>query len=301
MPPFVALLVASFAATPDSDPCRTSQERARSFAQRQQYGEALEELRVAAAACPPSAALTLELAQAQTLAGRLSDALLSVDSVLRREPRNPHALKLKGDVLYLMGRDSEAEAALKTAIVSAPTRVEPRYALGRIYYQQNRYRDAIVQFERVIALDPKNYKAYDNLALCYEGLNEDRQAVNAYLKALDLVYKDHPEYDWVYANFANLMLKQQNYQRAFDLAAEAAVRNPRSARNSFLTGKALLKLGKPELSERWLRNAIKLDANYAEPHYLLGQIYRNQGRREESQREFRAFQEISARTPRNPR
>ena len=41
------------------------------------------------------------------------------------------------------------------------------------------------------------------------------------------------------------MIKVGDYQRAFDLAAEAAERNPDEARNFFLAGKALVQLGEP--------------------------------------------------------
>ena len=79
---------------------------------------------------------------------------------------------------------------------------------------------------RATALDPRAYKAWDNLGLASEALGDVAQAQQHYLKAIALVHKDHPRYDVVYANFADLLIKLGNYQRAFDLAAEAAERNP---------------------------------------------------------------------------
>jgi Flp pilus assembly protein TadD len=122
-----------------------------------------------------------------------------------------------------------------------------------------------------------------------------------YRKALELVHKDHLEYDWAHANLANLLIKLGDDRQAFQFAAEAAHRNPNSPRNFFLGGKALAKLNRHELAVKWLRRAVELDANYPEPRYLLAQTLRKLGRNEEAQRELKAFQELQARIPRDRR
>jgi len=44
------------------------------------------------------------------------------------------------------------------------------------------------------------------------------------------VQKDHPTYDWAHANLADFFLRRDQNEKAFQLAAEAAARNPASAR-----------------------------------------------------------------------
>jgi Flp pilus assembly protein TadD len=121
------------------------------------------------------------------------------------------------------------------------------------------------------------------------------------LKAISLVYKDHPEYDVVYANFADLLIKLGNFQRAFDLAAEAAQRNPGEPRNFFLAGKALAQAGRSDLSVRWFEQAITLDPDYPEPHYLLSQAFRKLGRPADADRELKSFETATARAPKERR
>jgi tetratricopeptide (TPR) repeat protein len=242
----------------------------------------------------------LPLAQAQLMAQQLENSLRTLERLNKAEPRNVDALKLRGDVLYLLGREAEAEQSLQSALEITPGHTASTYALARIYYQQNRLPEATGLFQKLIEKDPKNYRAHDNLALCYAALQRDSDALRHFLKALDLVHKDHPEYDVVYANAANFFLDRAQFDKAFQLGAEAAKRNPGSARNFFLTGKALVKLDKHELSLRWLNEAARLDPTYTEPHYWLAQVYRKLGKNAEASQALAKFQELS-KTPRSRR
>ena len=207
------------------------------------------------------------------------------------------ALKVQAKAQYLLARDADAEAALKQAAERAPRDADVPYSLGRIYYQQGRHAEAAEQFRRALALDPSAYRAWDNLGLASEALGDAAQAQKHYLKAISLVHKAHPQYDVVYANFADLLIKLGSYQQAFDLAAEAAQRNPSEPRNLFLAGKALLQLGRSDISVRWFEQAIKLDPGYPEPHYLVAQAYRRLGRDADADRALAAFQAAAASAP----
>ncbi|HYI95124.1 MAG TPA: tetratricopeptide repeat protein, partial [Bryobacteraceae bacterium] len=235
------------------------------------------------AACLASGDDLLFTARQHLVAQRFAEALVAVEQYLGDNPRNVEALKLKGDVYYLLGKDGPAEQAFLAAVRIDPKFVEGQYSLGRVYYQQSRYDAAIEQFQKVLALQPDSYKAYDNLGLCYEHLNEVGPAVRYYLKSIELVHKDVPTYDWPYANLANLLIDQADYKKAFNLATEAAQRNPHSARNYYLVAKALTHLDQSEKSLRWLRRAIELDPEYPEPRYLLAQQLRKQGATKEAE------------------
>jgi predicted Zn-dependent protease len=250
-----------------------------------------------AASCLAAADDLLLSARAHLVGQRFTEALASVEQYLAVNPQNLEALKLKGDIYYLLGKDGPAEQAFLATVRMDPKFVEGQYSLGRVYYQQSRYEAAIEQFQKVLALQPTSYKAYDNLGLCYEHLNEAGQAVRYYLKSIELVHKDVPTYDWPYANLANLLIDQADYKKAFNLATEAAQRNPHSARNYYLVAKALTHLDQSERSLRWLRRAIELDPEYPEPRYLLAQQLRKQGATKEAEEEFARFKELRAKTP----
>jgi len=277
--------------------CQDLVARGREAYERRNYADATSAFENAIARCGADEPLLLALAQSQLFARQVPAALDTLERLLALNGRNVDALKLKARALYLAGRDADAERALNAAAALAPVDDEIVYDLGRIYYQQNRYRDAAAQFQRAITLNPRSHKAYDNLGLTTEALGDVPQAIRHYLKAIDLVHKDHPHYDVVYANLADLMLKLGEYWKAFDLAAEAAQRNPDDARNLFLTGKALVKMERFDISLKWLERAVALDPSYPEPRYVLAQTYRRLGRAADAERELNAFQQARARAP----
>src|SRR5919198_5183371 len=251
--------------------CQEVQALARQDYEARRYDQAALQFARAVTACGPSAPLLLALGQAQLLVPRPADAIASLDRIPTDSAEYVPALKVKAKALYLLARDAEAEETLKRASTRAPSDAEIPYSLGRMYYQQGRHVEAAESFRRATTLDPRNYKAWDNLGLATEALGDVAQAQQHYLKALALVHKDHPDYDVVYANLADLMIKLGEYQKAFDLAAEAAQRHPGDARNLFLTGKALVKMERFDISLKWLEGAGAVYPLYPETRYVLAQ------------------------------
>ena len=94
-------------------------------------------------------------------------------AALRVCPQRDAILVSLGQTQFLLGEEEGAERTLLQAINS----VAARYALGRIYYQQSRYVEAAAELERVVAAEPANYRAHDNLALCYDALQRDSDAL----------------------------------------------------------------------------------------------------------------------------
>jgi tetratricopeptide (TPR) repeat protein len=205
-------------------------------------------------------------------------------------PQRSAILISLGQTQFLAGDEVAAEHTLKQAI----DQIAARYALGRMYYQQGRYVEAATQLEQVTAKEPDNYRAHDNLALCYDALQRDSDALRHFFRALDLVKDAHREYDWAYANLAEFFLKRDQFDKAFPLAAEAAERNPNAARNFYLAGQALVKLGQSQNSLKWLRHAVELDASHAEAHYQLAQALRRLGKAEEANRHLETFRALKA-------
>ena len=62
-----------------------------------------------------------------------------------------------------------------------------------------------------------------------------------------------------------------------------------------------MQLGRSDVSVRWFEQAIALNPDYPEPHYLLAQAYRKLGRAADADRALKSFQAASARAPKERR
>ena len=293
--------LAAAASVAFGETCSEFVESARAAYSHKQYGQAADQFELAVRTCLFRDSLQLDLARARFMAQEFEQATEVLRRLLAAEPRNAAALKLQGDTLYLLGRSQEAEKALMSAAELDPANPEPNYALGRIYYQQSRYDEAIERLRKVLALDPKSYRAYDNLGLAYEGLNDLPNAIANYRRAMELSANAEPPYDWPYGNMSNLLHKSGDYKQAFQFGAEAAHRNPNSARNFFLTGRALAKLERWELAAKWLGHSVTLDPKYGEARYQYSMVLRKLGRAREADEQLAAFREIEASRTRDRR
>ncbi|PYT32981.1 MAG: hypothetical protein DMG58_09040 [Acidobacteria bacterium] len=328
--PLAAAQESEIATCDDSRSASLRDEARRAF-QKRQYEQAAVQFRQAFGACPRQSALLLELSEAQARARHFPEAIRTAQQflesqhgsipgrlalanayfmaqcfeearqqaalVLKADPAQPAALKLRGNIEYLVGEFDHAEDTFISLLDKYPGDEEAPYMLGRIYYQQGRFDYAIGQFQRALKIDPQSYKAYDNLGLCYQALGDSEMATRHFLTAIKMVEKDHPDYDWAYANLANLLLEKGDAQQAFAAASKAADRNPMSARNFYIGGKALCKLEKTDLCMNWLERSVSLDPNYPDPLYLLAKVYGQLGQEQKAKQTLEKFREVKAKAP----
>jgi tetratricopeptide (TPR) repeat protein len=307
----------------------------KNLAAQKRYTEAIQEFRAALGQCPDNRGAALELtrvylsarrfAEAERLASdilahdpsseaaqlllansyfmqqRFPEAGKTLQKLLTQDDRNVDAHKMMGLTLFFYKEYTLAERELARSLQLKPYDEDAQYYLGRVYYTQKNFAPAVEAFRKLIDWNPKSYKAYDNLGLCYEALEKPDEAVVAFTRAQELARTQDPSYDWPFANLAEMLIKQNRSKEALSYAQEAARINPHSARNQYLVAKALSSKDDLQSPLPYLFKATQLDPDYAEPHYLLGQLYQKLGRRAEAQREFALFQEISKRTPRAKR
>jgi Flp pilus assembly protein TadD len=77
-----------------------------------------------------------------------------------------------GSVLKDQGRYDEALGHLRIAGRLYPRDRVVANQIGRVLFLQRKFREAIQEFMRVLAIDPEDLQAHYNLMLCYQGLGE---------------------------------------------------------------------------------------------------------------------------------
>lgn len=163
------------------------------------------------------------------------------------------------------------------------------YWLGRLDYDGHEYNHAIRDFQQAITLDPRMARAYDNLGLCYYYQNQNDLAVQNYEKAIELDHGSAHPSAWPYLNLA---ITQQFLNRPADAEKnlrEALRLDPDFAKAHFQLGTVLEDLQKPEAALDELKQAARLDATYAEPHMAMARLYHKLGQESSSRAEVAIY------------
>ena len=110
---------------------------------------------------------------------------------------------------------------------------EESYQRGLALIMQGEFRDAIVEFNRAIRMDPTYAEAYHDRGNAYSGLGNEVAAFADYNKAITL----DPDYGNAYYNRGNLYLQREQYHQAiadYDRAIELNAEDAESHHNRAL-------------------------------------------------------------------
>jgi tetratricopeptide (TPR) repeat protein len=154
-----------------------------------------------------------------------ADALSA--AAVDKNPDDPAALALRGQILAMKGQPQEGKKLLEKASQLDANDPEAQYQLGKIYDSEKNSVSAVKYFRKATALTPSDARAWDYLALNLELLGELETAERAYGKAL--VVNQHGRYydgfvDYNYGRFLakrnQLSTAKQHLDRAIELAPQ---------------------------------------------------------------------------------
>ncbi|HEX9118967.1 MAG TPA: tetratricopeptide repeat protein [Terriglobales bacterium] len=149
--------------------------------------KAIDEYRLAIENDPASEYLNSGLAELYAKTGRIRDAVLEAQEIVKRDPNNLEARKLLGRIYLRSLPDTQAgtqsQEILKRAIeqYEAIVRIEPKLVdnhvlLGRLYRLSNELLKAENEFKIAVSLEPGSEEALTTLAYLY---NEEGDSARA--------------------------------------------------------------------------------------------------------------------------
>lgn len=147
------------------------------------------------------------------------------------------------------GKLRESRSDVKTAEFFSgvkPVKGNPdsHFRLACYYQDRGRHREAVEEFTRVIAIDPKNADAYNRLGVSYDRLGEYRHAEICYQKALQL----NPSLYYVHNNVGYSQILQGDFEAAAAALTKALSlnRNDKIVHNNL--GLAYTRMQRPDLA-----------------------------------------------------
>jgi tetratricopeptide (TPR) repeat protein len=165
-----------------------------------------------------------------------------------------------GMVYHLQHRNAEAEAALKRAIDLNPADECGFHQLGSLYYDEERYQEAIQAFITETTLKPRA-GTYHYIGNSYRYTGKFDEAVSAYRDALRL----NPEYTRIYADLGHAYYGLGRYSAATDSYRQAIKADPNNLDARVALGLTELRHGDVRVGLEQYQIIQKLDPERAEP------------------------------------
>jgi Flp pilus assembly protein TadD len=126
---------------------------------------------------------------------------------LDKDPLNPIALAVRGEILAMKGDANQGIHLLSRACQLQPEDAESQFQLGAIYDRIQHPGEAVEHFQKAVDVNPSDARAWDYLALNLEPLGQIDRADAAYKKALEVDQRG-PFYDAFFDyNYGRFLMK----------------------------------------------------------------------------------------------
>src|SRR5271165_1319121 len=246
--------------------------------------KAIDEYRLAIQNDPNSDYLNAGLAELYARTGRIKDAVLEAQDILKRDGNNLEAHRLLGRI-YLrslgdMQSGTQSQEVLKLAIEQYeqivrldPKSVEDHLLLGRLYRLNNDLVKAESEFKTAVQIQPDSEEAVTALSILYNEEGDSSRALdvlNAFPEAARSA-KLYSALGYTYEQTKSYKKAIEAYQKAVDLDHD----NLDSVRG---LAQNLMNDGQPEAALVQYKAIVETDPSDAQTYMRIAEIYRRNGK-----------------------
>jgi tetratricopeptide (TPR) repeat protein len=206
----------------------------------------------------------------------------------RDHPSTPLILEALARGYLRAYQPRQAEKAIEEWLKRQPDNPGALLIQGQIYDLQTRQHDAIASYRRALTVDPQLDDARLRLASALMQLDLTTEAEDH----LNYLNRRFPDNLMVQVYLARVQDRAGNPEEAEKLLGSILAHHPRFAPALTERGKLALRDGQPEQAEKWLREAAALEPGDYQAHYQLSLCLEKNGKSEEAQKEQARLQQI---------
>ena len=260
------------------------EEQVATYGRSDLVNKAIEEYRAAIDADPNSPYLTSGLAELYAKTGRIRDAVIEAQDIIKKNPNNLEARRLLGRIYLRSLGDMQAgngsDSVLKLAIEQyeqivrlEPESTEDHLLLGRLYRFNNDITKAEAEFKTAVKQQPDSEEAVTTLAYLYNELGETGRAA----EVLSSVPKNGRSAK-LYSALGYTYEQQKQYKNAID-AYRHAIELDRDNLDA-IRGLAenLLNDGQADVALEQYKVIADANPEDAQTYIRIAEIYRKQGK-----------------------
>jgi len=246
--------------------------------------KAIEEYRQAIEADPTSEFLTAALAELYAKTGRIRDAVMEAQDILKRDPNNLEAHKLLGRIYLRSLGDIQSgngsQNVLKLAIEQyeqiikiEPDSVDDRLLLGRLYKVNNDLQKAESEFKTALKLQPDSEEAVTTLALLYTEEGDTTRAAQVLSSVPDASRSAK-----LYSVLGYTYEQQKEYKKAIDAYRKAIALDRDNLDAIRGLAENLMNDGQTESALEQYKVIADANPEDAQTYVRIAEIYRRSGK-----------------------
>jgi tetratricopeptide (TPR) repeat protein len=201
-----------------------------------------------------------------------TEALRALNAALKLVPDNARVYRLLGAAHRVNLNLEEAAEQYKLAIKANPKDNRAYFELANLQRARGRYENAINLYNHQLGLEPEHVPSLKGLALCHLAQGKDARAEELLAQAAKVTQADLRQDFFLQTQLALTYLARGNVTKARQAADTALLTEPRFSWARIAAAEVDLTEGKYFDSERHLLAALQY-ANFPTLHFILGKIY----------------------------
>ena len=166
------------------------------------------------------------------------------------------------------------------AALKSPNKARPHNGLGLALSRTGRLDEAIVEFQRVLELDPKHGGAYLNLGSIYFKQGKLEEAIQALQKSIVLSPRLSPE---AYNNLGVIFLNQGKTEEALKAYQQSVNIRPLNDAALYNLGDLYARQGDIDQAIAYMERVIKIAPESFRAYGMLSRLYEKKGWKEKSE------------------
>ncbi|MBI3926302.1 MAG: tetratricopeptide repeat protein [Armatimonadetes bacterium] len=223
----------------------------------------------------------------------IQKAFLEWEEYARAAAENIFKYYQLGIARLVLGKPAEAMAAFDEVVKSNNNFENVLYYRGKSLERLGRYRDAALEYQRLLEYRPRDPRANYTLGTCLLELGRTAQAINFLQKALT----DRPGHLKAHLMLATAFANLMQFDQAVEHLQRALKIKPHLASAHYLLGQCYEKQYRMEEAAQAYEAALTSEPNYKDAHLGLGLLYRNLARHEQALHHLERVTELDPQEP----
>jgi tetratricopeptide (TPR) repeat protein len=224
------------------------------------------------------------LGLAMQSSGRMDEAISHLNQSLAQDPKD-------ADALYELARlhKNASLHAIETLKVLDSDSFQLHALMGEVYADQERYSDAIEEYQKALAKRPDAPGMQFLIGVAYWAQRQLEPAEKAFREA----YKENPNDAMTNLYLGDIAVRYQRFSEALPFLMAAKQAQPDMPQVHVLLGQCYQAQKELQKAKVEFQAAILADPPAAQPHYLLAKVYRELRDTQASADELAQYEKLS--------